>query len=162
MRKVVSLVIAVSVLVSLLALAPMAVAAPSTGWTEIVPATSPDTMLMFPSVEFQGKLYFWVPFIGVGDDVPVWSYDGTTLEHAAPNGFDGVTVPNHNIALNGGIVYQGFLYMSTLNADFSPPGGGTGQIWRTDGIHPWERFGASITAADPDENSLLSAKLLGE
>jgi hypothetical protein len=150
MRKVLSLVIAVSVLVSLLALAPMAGAATPTGWTKIADKgiDNPNTMFMFPNVEFQGKLYFWMPYTGSADPVPIWSYDGTTFSKAALDGFGD---PN-NIALNGGIVYQGYLYMGTINIS------GHGQVWRTADGTTWERVGETTFTA-PNEPS---AQLLGE
>ena len=150
MRRVLSLVIAVSVLVSLLALAPGAGAATPTGWTKIADKgiDNPNIPLMVPSVEFQGKLYFWVPYFGGTDAAPVWSYDGTTFSKQGVA--DGFGDPN-NIALNGGIVYQGYLYMGTAN-------GSGGQVWRTADGTTWERVGET-TFTDPNEPS---AQLLGE
>jgi len=150
MRRVLSLVIAVSVLVSLLALAPGAGAATPTGWTRIADKgiDNPNIPLMVPSVEFQGKLYFWVPYFGGTDAAPVWSYDGTTFSKQGVA--DGFGDPG-NIALNGGIVYQGYLYMGTAN-------GSGGQVWRTADGTTWERVGET-TFTDPNEPS---AQLLGE
>jgi len=150
MRRVLSLLIAVSVLVSLLALAPMAGAATPTGWTKIADKgiDNPNIALMFPSVEFQGKLYFWVPYLGGMDAAPVWSYDGTTFSKAALDGFGD---PN-NIILNSGIVYQDHLYMGTGNM------GGLGQVWRTADGTTWERVGET-TFTTPNQSN---AQLLGE
>ena len=113
------------------------------GWTKIANngIDNPSVIFMFPSVEFHGKLYFWLPSAGQSA-VPVWAYDGTTFSHAAADGFGDAS----NIALNGGVVFDDYLYMSTGNQN------GPGQVWRTQNGTNWERVGQG-TIGGPNENN---------
>jgi Family of unknown function (DUF5719)/IPT/TIG domain len=146
----VSIAVLILVVLSLSLMLPSLASAQETvdGWTKIANngIDNPSTAFMFPNVEFQGKVYFFVPQTGgPAAGVPVWAYDGTTFSHATANGFGD---PN-NVAINGGVVFGDFLYMSTENQNAS------GQLWRTKNGSTWEQIGQGIIGGPNDRGCQL-------
>lgn len=148
MRKTMSTVLAVSLLFSLFAFTPVALGTTTDGWKKIAQGgiDDPSNYFAFPSVEFKGKLYSWVP--STGNPAPVWAYDGTSFTHAAPNGFG----DPGNDGITGGLVFQGYLYMGTENYSTG------GQVYRTANGTEWQRVGDEILP----EDGTAACHLLGE
>lgn len=136
-----------------LAIAPSALSAPPgasqvpAGWTKIATGGlgNPQTLMMFPFVEFSGKIYSWVPGMGNGPGIPpapLWAYDGERFTRAAADGF-GIA---DNVGVTPGAVFQGKLYVGTSNFTTGA------QLWRSsDGSH-WERVGQTLFTTQSDFN----------
>jgi len=144
----------------LLSIAPLAMAAPSSGpppgWVQIAKngIDNPGDAALFPFTNFNGRQYFWTPDMGsngTSPPAPVWTYDGNKFSRAAADGFGDA----NNTSITPGCEFQGKFYMGTGNN-----GTGAAQLWRTADNSHWERVGATFFT-DPADNNCLPLGVQG-